>query len=119
MGGQRGREALDRLRNVIVPHRIVLAARQCRGRVRDRAKATVRAVRRLGAVHGTADVVARAFADLYRGQRHEFPPECRNADYEQRMKAAYPDSPPRIFDRLYSDWSTLVTFQRTRGACCG
>ena len=34
--------------------------------------------------------------------------------YEKRMKAAYPIH-PEIFDRLYTDWSTLVKFQRTRG----
>lgn len=60
------------------------------------------------------DVVARAFADLYRANQQEFPPECRDADYEKRMKAAYPIH-PEIFDRLYTDWSTLVKFQRTRG----
>ena len=60
------------------------------------------------------DVVARAFADLYRTQQQEFPPECRDADYEKRIKAAYPIH-PEIFDRLYTDWSTLVKFQRTRG----
>src|SRR5204863_5239432 len=60
------------------------------------------------------DVVARAFADLYRTQQAEFPPECRAADYEQRIKAAYPIH-PEVFDRLYTDWSTLVKFQRTRG----
>src|SRR5712692_6626861 len=60
------------------------------------------------------DVVARAFADLYRTQHQEFPPECRDADYERRLKAAYPIH-PEIFDRLYTDWSTLVKFQRTRG----
>ncbi len=60
------------------------------------------------------DVVARAFADLYRTQKQEFPPACRDADYEQRIKAAYPIH-PEIFDRLYTDWSTLVKFQRTRG----
>jgi predicted AAA+ superfamily ATPase len=60
------------------------------------------------------DVVARAFADLYRTQHQEFPPECRDADYEGRIKAAYPIH-PEIFDRLYTDWSTLVKFQRTRG----
>jgi hypothetical protein len=59
-------------------------------------------------------VVARAFADLYRSQHQEFPPECRDAEYEKRMKAAYPIH-PEIFDRLYTDWSTLVKFQRTRG----
>ncbi|QLQ05383.1 MAG: hypothetical protein HZY76_04285 [Anaerolineae bacterium] len=61
------------------------------------------------------DVVARAFADLYRTQHQEFPPECRDADYEARIKAAYPIH-PEVFDRLYSDWSTLVKFQRTRRA---
>jgi hypothetical protein len=60
------------------------------------------------------DTVAQAFYDLYRTQHQEFPPECREADYEKRLKAAYPIH-PEIFDRLYSDWSTLVKFQRTRG----
>jgi predicted AAA+ superfamily ATPase len=60
------------------------------------------------------DNVARAFADLYRTQHQEFPPECRDSDYEQRLRGAYPIH-PEVFDRLYSDWSTLVKFQRTRG----
>ena len=47
-------------------------------------------------------------------QAAEFPPECRTADYEKRIQAAYPIH-PEVFDRLYSDWSTLVKFQRTRG----
>jgi predicted AAA+ superfamily ATPase len=60
------------------------------------------------------DVTGRAFADFYRNQQQEFPAECRDPDYEQRLKAAYPIH-PEVFDRLYSDWSTLVKFQRTRG----
>ncbi len=60
------------------------------------------------------DVVARAFADFYRTQKTEFPPECGDSAYEKRLKAAYPIH-PEIFDRLYTDWSTLVKFQRTRG----
>lgn len=60
------------------------------------------------------DVTARAFADQYRAQAAEFPPECKRADYEKRIQAAYPIH-PEIFDRLYEDWSTLVKFQRTRG----
>ena len=113
VGGRRGREALDRLRNVI--GRIESSWRPASA---EEGFEIVR--RRLfepftdSAQFTDRDVVARAFADLYRGQRHEFPPECRNADYEQRLKAAYPIH-PEIFDRLYSDWSTLVTFQRTRG----
>lgn len=113
VGGQRGREALDRLRNVV-------------GRVESpwrpaSAEESFEIVRRRlfqpladPARFKDRDVVARAFADLYRTQQAEFPPECREADYEKRIKAAYPIH-PEIFDRLYNDWSTLVKFQRTRG----
>ena len=113
VGGQRGREALDRLRNVV-------------GRVESSwrpasAEEGFEIVRRRlfepladPARFKDRDVVARAFADLYRTQHQEFPPECHEADYEKRIKAAYPIH-PEIFDRLYTDWSTLVKFQRTRG----
>jgi predicted AAA+ superfamily ATPase len=113
VGGQRGREALDRLRNVVgrvesswrpasaeegfeIVRRRLFEPMADAGQFKDR------------------DVVARAFADLYRTQHQEFPPECRDSDYEKRIKAAYPIH-PEIFDRLYGDWSTLVKFQRTRG----
>jgi predicted AAA+ superfamily ATPase len=113
VGGQRGREALDRLRNVV-------------GRVESSwrpatAEEGFEIVRRRlfepladQAQFRDRDVVARAFAELYRTQHQEFPPECHDADYEKRIKAAYPIH-PEIFDRLYTDWSTLVKFQRTRG----
>ena len=113
VGGQRGREALDRLRNVV-------------GRVESSwrpasAEEGFEIVRRrlFQPLTGSEqfkdrDVVARAFADLYRTQHQEFPPECRDTEYEKRIKAAYPIH-PEIFDRLYTDWSTLVKFQRTRG----
>jgi predicted AAA+ superfamily ATPase len=113
VGGVRGREALDRLRNVI-------------GRVESSwrpatAEESFEIVRRrlFEPLAGPEnfkqrDVVARAFADLYRVQHAEFPPECRDSEYETRLKAAFPIH-PEIFDRLYTDWSTLLKFQRTRG----
>ena len=113
VGGQRGLEALNRLRNVV-------------GRVESSwrpasAEEGFEIVRRRlfepmaeSSQFKDRDVVARAFAELYRTQHQEFPPECRDADYEKRIKAAYPIH-PEIFDRLYNDWSTLVKFQRTRG----
>jgi predicted AAA+ superfamily ATPase len=113
VGGQRGREALDRLRNVV-------------GRVESSwrpasAEEGFEIVRRRlfepladPSHFKDRDVVARAFADLYRTHRAEFPPACHDADYEKRIKAAYPIH-PEIFDRLYTDWSSLVKFQRTRG----
>lgn len=113
VGGQRGREALDRLRNVV--GRIESSWRPASA---EEGFEIVR--RRLfepfsdPAQFKDRDVVARAFADFYRAQQQEFPPECRDSDYEKRIKAAYPIH-PEIFDRLYTDWSTLVKFQRTRG----
>lgn len=113
VGGQRGREALDRLRNVV--GRIESSWRPASA---EEGFEIVR--RRLfepfsdPAQFKDRDVVARAFAELYRTQHQEFPPECRDSEYEKRIKAAYPIH-PEIFDRLYTDWSTLVKFQRTRG----
>ena len=113
VGGQRGREALDRLRNVV--GRIDSSWRPASA---EEGFEIVR--RRLfepfsdPAQFRDRDVVARAFAELYRTQHQEFPPECRDVDYEKRIRAAYPIH-PEIFDRLYTDWSTLVKFQRTRG----
>ncbi len=112
VGGIRGREALDRLRNVV-------------GRVESSwrpatAEEGFEIVRRrlfepiAGDLFKQRDLTARAFADLYHAQAAEFPPECRGADYEKRIQAAFPIH-PEIFDRLYTDWSTLVKFQRTRG----
>jgi predicted AAA+ superfamily ATPase len=113
VGGIRGREALERLRNVV--GRLESSWRPATA---EEGFEIVR--RRLFEPLGGSDafkqrdVTARAFADLYRTQSAEFPPECRSGDYEKRIRAAYPIH-PEIFDRLYTDWSTLVKFQRTRG----
>ncbi|MDE0678898.1 MAG: Swt1 family HEPN domain-containing protein [Gammaproteobacteria bacterium] len=113
VGGRRGREALDRLRNVV--GRLESSWRPASA---EEGFEIVR--RRLfepfsdPTQYKDRDVVARAFADFYRAEQQEFPPECRDSDYEKRIRAAYPIH-PEIFDRLYGDWSTLVKFQRTRG----
>ena len=113
VGGIRGREALDRLRNVV-------------GRVESSwrpasAEEGFEIVRRRLFEPMTdpdqfkqRDLVARSFGDMYKSQQQEFPPECRESDYEKRIRDAYPIH-PEIFDRLYGDWSTLAKFQRTRG----
>ncbi len=113
VGGERGRAALDRLRNAV-------------GRVESSwrpasAEEGFEIVRRRlfeplidPDQYKSRDVVARGFYELYRTQHQEFPPECRDSDYEKRLRAAYPIH-PEVFDRLYGDWSTLVKFQRTRG----
>lgn len=113
VGGERGRAALDRLRNAV--GRVEASWRPASA---EEGFEIVR--RRLfeplieKGQFVARDTVARAFSDFYRAQHQEFPPDCRDSDYERRLKAAYPIH-PEIFDRLYSDWSTLVKFQRTRG----
>ena len=112
VGGVRGREALERLSNVV--GRLESAWHPATA---EEGFAIVR--RRLFApmddeAYKQRDVVARTFVDFYQRQQHEFPAECRDAEYERRLKQAYPIH-PELFDRLYEDWSTLLRFQRTRG----
>ena len=113
VGGERGRAALDRLRNAVgrvesswrpasPEESFEIVRRRLFETMVDQAQFVAR------------DTTARAFFDLYRTQQQEFPQECRDSDYEKRIKAAYPIH-PEVFDRLYQDWSTLVKFQRTRG----
>ncbi len=112
VGGERGREALARLKNAI--GRVEASWRPASP---DEGFEIVR--RRLfqplsGEGYVARDAVSRAFVELYGSQQQEFPTECREADYERRIKMAYPIH-PELFDRLYNDWSTLDKFQRTRG----
>lgn len=60
------------------------------------------------------DETAEAFGAWYRRQRSDFPPECSELRYVDRIRAAYPIH-PELFDRLYHEWSTVERFQRTRG----
>lgn len=112
VGGEGGRAALERLKNVI-------------GRVESSwrpasAEEGFEIVRRrlfddLPAESAPdRDAVVKAFGNLYRTQKGEFPSGVSEADYERRLTAAYPIH-PELFDRLYGEWSTLDKFQRTRG----
>jgi hypothetical protein len=112
VGGDGGRAALERLKNVI-------------GRMESSwrpasAEEGFEIVRRrlfddLSAESAPArDAVVKAFGSLYRSQKGEFPSGVGEQDYERRLATAYPIH-PELFDRLYGEWSTLDKFQRTRG----
>lgn len=60
------------------------------------------------------DAVCRAFTQLYDENPSDFPTECRETPYLERLRQAYPIH-PELFDRLYDDWSPLDNFQKTRG----
>lgn len=61
-----------------------------------------------------AESVCRAFADFYTANSADLPRETQESRYFDRLMHAYPIH-PEVFDRLYEDWSTLDSFQRTRG----
>ena len=112
VGGAFGREALERLDNIV--RRV---AYQWAPAARDESYEIVR--RRLF-VQPSADqarqiaVAARKFKLFYQKHTGEFPSDVTGAEYEARIRASYPVH-PELLDRLYAEWSTLEKFQRTRG----
>jgi predicted AAA+ superfamily ATPase len=60
------------------------------------------------------DKTVKRFHDLYKQNPSDFPAECREGPYLERMRVCYPVHPD-LFDMLASDWATLPQFQRTRG----
>jgi predicted AAA+ superfamily ATPase len=113
VGGEGGRAALDRLKNVISrmdsPWRPATAEESFEI-VRRRLFQAISDPQ----LHAERDGVVKAFSEFYKSQAEEFPGGCREKSYERRMAAAYPIH-PELFDRLYEDWSSLERFQRTRG----
>lgn len=112
VGGPNGQEALQRLQNVV--RRV---ADQWRPASAQESFEIVR--RRLfeepnAAALSDIAAVARQFRQFYEKHAGEFPRECSQDSYEDRIRRAYPIH-PELFDRLYEDWSTLERFQRTRG----
>ena len=112
VGGTAGREALKRLTNVI--NRVAETWQPASG---DESYEIVR--RRLfqplnEKARTHRDDTAEAFGRLYRSRRADFPTECSEVAFVERIKAAYPIH-PEVFDRLYQDWSSIDRFQRTRG----
>lgn len=112
VGGTRGRDALQRLDNVV--RRV---AYQWAPASRDESYEIVR--RRLfgepdNASAAAINATARRFVEFYQQHTGEFPNGVTGQEYENRIRTAYPIH-PELLDRLYSDWSTLERFQRTRG----
>ncbi len=115
VGGEGGQAALERLKNVIGrmesswrPASAEEGFEIVRRRLFDDLPADSAPER---------DAVVKAFGDLYRNQKAEFPSGCAEADYERRLTAAYPIH-PELFDRLYGD-GRRSTSSSAPAACCG
>ena len=113
MGGDKGKQAAEELRNVI-------------GRIESPwSAATTKesfeiVTRRLFSPiitkeqFANRDAIAKSFGDFYRSNSQDFPRETSSADYEQRIKDYYPIH-PELFDALAERWASIDRFQKTRG----
>ncbi len=110
IGGSEGKAALEQIENTFARLEAVwkpvgptegfeIVRRRLFGTIRDEA---------------ARDFTCGDFFQMYREGNGDFPQECREGTYLERLRGAYPIH-PEIFDRLYEDWSTMETFQRTRG----
>lgn len=110
IGGDAGKAALDRIENTFGRLEAIwkpVGAMEGFEIVRRRLFTTVKDTE-------ARDETCRAFSRLYDENPADFPQECREGTYLERLRAAYPIHPD-LFDRLYEDWSSLEKFQRTRG----
>ncbi|MCY7273785.1 MAG: DUF499 domain-containing protein [Phormidesmis sp. CAN_BIN44] len=60
------------------------------------------------------DAVIKGFLSTYKQHPNDFPSETKELSYQHKMESCYPIH-PELFERLYSDWSSLEKFQQTRG----
>jgi uncharacterized protein len=60
------------------------------------------------------DAVLKGFLSTYKQHPNDFPTDTKELSYQQKMESCYPIH-PELFERLYSDWSSLEKFQQTRG----
>jgi predicted AAA+ superfamily ATPase len=112
VGGEAGKEALERLANVIFRQEASwkpASAEEGFEIVRRRLFEDVPAE-----LARERDAVVNGFGDLYQKFSADFPLEAREAGFRRRLESAYPVH-PELFDQLFENWSTLEKFQRTRG----
>ena len=109
-GGERGREALETLERLFARIEAIwepLAVNEAFEVVSRRLFGEIRDIQE-------KNRTCEAFSRVYSANRRNYPEGAGEAAYLHRMKACYPVH-PEIYDRLYSDWSSLAQFQRTRG----
>ena len=109
-GAEGGVEAMTRLENILGRIEAVwepLAVNEAFEVVRRRL---------FGEIQDTdaRDRICQAFSDMYSRYRGEYPQGVAEQNYLQRLKDCYPIH-PEVFERLYADWSSIPSFQRTRG----
>ena len=110
IGGEGGRAVLERIGHIFARVEDIwrpVSAREGFEIVRRRLFSPIRD-------EAARDAVCRAFTQLYDENPSDFPSECRESPYLERLRRTYPIH-PELFDRLYGDWSPLERFQRTRG----
>ena len=62
----------------------------------------------------SVEETCRAFDEYYHANKDELPNELQEGAWHERIRKCYPIH-PEVFARLYEDWSTMQSFQKTRG----
>lgn len=112
-GGERGRVAVEELRNVTkrtdspwsaatTEEAFEIVTRRLFTPIIDKESFAKR------------DTIARAFSDFYNANQQEFPREASDSEFEKRIRNFFPIH-PELFDRLAEDWASIDKFQKTRG----
>lgn len=112
VGGDRGREALARLANIVgrieSPWKPA-TTEEAYGIVTSRLFEPIEA-----ANIPKRDAVLKEIQKYYKQNEKDFPDRTGSEDYYERMRKTYPLH-PELFEQLSSRWSSLDTFQKTRG----
>jgi len=113
MGGERGRQAAEELRNIVARIESPWSAATTEEAFEI---VTRRLFTPISSKENFAkrDSIARAFGDFYRSNKQDFPPESISADYEKRIRDFFPIH-PELFDCLADRWASIDKFQKTRG----
>lgn len=113
IGGDKGMEFVERLKNVI--RRVETTWKPATPEegfeiVRRRLFDSISSPE----LYKKRDAVVTAYYKFYQQHPQEFPATCREPEYRRKLETAYPIH-PELFDRLFNDWSALDKFQKTRG----
>jgi predicted AAA+ superfamily ATPase len=112
VGGDRGREALARLANIVgrieSPWKPA-TTEEAYGIVTSRLFEPIEA-----ANIPKRDAVLKEIQKYYKQNERDFPDRTSSEEYYQRMRKTYPIH-PELFEQLSTRWASLETFQRTRG----
>ncbi len=112
VGGEGGQEALDRLKNTFNRVHSTWTPASPEESYEIVRRRLFNDVPGENAHH--KDNSIKQFMKLYSDDKDNFPKLSDSSEYKRKLEKSYPIH-PELFDQLYNTWSSIDTFQRTRG----